>query len=475
MSQSQPEGMSSRARLRLNASLFLGLTILFAVLPFHLVVKELIPGPIGTYWKEGLLGLLVLLWIAQCVQSRRLLLSGTSLDGAVLVYLMLLLVGFALSRTGWTSAPGRTGAWGLYVSVMYLPVFWLVSTALRKRPHRAVWLILLLVAVGGLVALGGLVEFLVGTLLWPSDQVSEQLGYPDVYIRGAHVRRVYSTFDSPTTLANTLALLLPLALSLVLIPAPFSAMAGRKGWNRVRLVAGGSAILMLACVIVTFSQDIWVVTALSFLAMGLLSGFARRKWRPLLAAAGALLVLGMTWGGTAALRSVSVALTNQGIVELSSSAYVAALVQVHEELLRVEPVLGEPIIQDWTLVDPVADREDGRVVLYQHPGPSGQADIVYRVSVPEGGALRFAIALSPEVWSREKGDGTRFRIYVHELGAPYAGGRVFAHYIDPKHRPSDCRWRKYLVDLSPWAGRTVNLHLVTDWGPEGNWAFDWGS
>jgi hypothetical protein len=30
------------------------------------------------------------------------------------------------------------------------------------------------------------------------------------------------------------------------------------------------------------------------------------------------------------------------------------------------------------------------------------------------------------------------------------------------------------VDLSPWAGRAVNIALITEAGPAGDWAFDWG-
>ena len=102
-------------------------------------MKRLLPDPVGTYWKEILLGLLVALWAILCLRSRRLLLSDTPLDRAVLAYLGLLLLRFVLDRSGWV------GAWGLYVSVMYLPLFWLVPTILRRHPRWATGLIVLLV------------------------------------------------------------------------------------------------------------------------------------------------------------------------------------------------------------------------------------------------------------------------------------------------------------------------------------------
>jgi hypothetical protein len=93
--------------------------------------------------------------------------------------------------------------------------------------------------------------------------------------------------------------------------------------------------------------------------------------------------------------------------------------------------------------------------------------------VPQDGALRFAIALAPETWTPALGDGTTFQIYLSEADSPQEGRPIFVRYINPKHNPSDRRWRNYLIDLSPWAGRTVHLSLSTEAGPAGDWAFDW--
>ena len=435
-----------------------GLALFLLILPFHLVVKKLFPGPAGTYWKEILLGLLVALWAVQCLRRRRLLLSDTPLDLAVLVYLGLLLLRFVLDRSG------LAGAWGLYVSVMYLPLFWLVPAALRRHPGWATWLVVLLVGIGGLIALGGLAEFVLDVPLWPSDELLQRQGFSDMFIYGTHVRRVYFTFDSPTTLANTLAMLLPLALALALL-------ARRPG---ARLAAGLAAALMTACIIVTFSRGIWVATAVSLLAMGLLSGFRQRNRRVLLIAAGALALIGLAWGAVIVSRSSQTATADRGIIELSPAAYRAAPVTgVTQELLRTAPAHGEAVIQTWTLLDPIAGQDDTRDVLYEHPPESGKVETIYRVTVPDAGALRFAIALSPQVWSPEKGDGASFQVYVTDPDTSQKGQFVFVRYINPKYNPSDRRWRNFMVDLSPWTGRTVNLSLITEGGPAGDWAFDW--
>jgi hypothetical protein len=449
---------TEKVQLGLTTLIAIGLVFFLLLLPFHLVVKKLLPGPAGTYWKEILLGLLVLLWAVCCLRERRLLLTGTPLDYAVLIYLGLLLLRFLLDRSGWV------GAWGLYVSAMYLPLFWLLPTALRRRPGWATTLIALLVGVGGVVALGGLIEFVFDVSLWPSDELSQRQGFSDMFIYGTHIRRVYFTFDSPTTLANTLAILLPLAITLLL-------RARRAG---ARLAAGLAAILMAACIVVTFSRGIWVATALALLVMGLLSGFVQRNWRVLAAAAGVLVLLGATWGLVTLMRSKEITPASAGVVELSPAAYEAAPVtRTGRALLQAAPSTGELITQTWTLRDPIAGHDDTRTVLYEHPPESGKREIVYSATVPEAGALRFAIALSPAIWSPEKGDGASFQVYVADPGAPQDGQFVFVRYINPKHNPSDRRWRNFLVDLSPWAGRTVNLSLITEAGPAGDWSFDW--
>lgn len=466
----------TKMRFQLNTLIAVGLVLFLLILPFHLVVKKLLPDPVGTYWKEILLGLLVALWVIRCLRTRRLLLSDTPLDRAVLAYLGLLLLRFALDHSGWV------GAWGLYVSAMYLPLFWLVPTtlrlhsgqALRRHPGWVTGLIALLAGIGGAVALGGLAEFVLDVPLWPSDEMVQRQGFPDVFIYDTHVRRVYFTFDSPATLANTLAMLLPLALVLTL-PPPYPPLGGgdRGGW--ARLAAGLATVLMTACIIVTFSRGIWVATVFSLLAMGLLSGFVQRNRRVLLAAAGVLALIGLAWGLVTAVRPGQ-ASSAGGVVELSPAAYQATPVTgVTQQLLQAQPIHGEAVIQTWTLLDPIASQDDTRDVMYEHPPESGKVEIIYRVTVPEAGALRFAIALSPEVWSPEKGDGASFQVYVAEPApTPEGEGQfIFVRYINPKHNPSDRRWRNFLVDLSPWTGRTVNVSFITESGPNGDWAFDW--
>ncbi len=104
-------------------------------------------------------------------------------------------------------------------------------------------------------------------------------------------------------------------------------------------------------------------------------------------------------------------------------------------------------------------------VLAQHP-PSR---IDYEVELPDRPTyLKFALALAPEVWSPEKGDGVTFRVDVTELTK---AARLFSEYIDPKNRVSDRKWNVRSVDLSRYRGQEIYLIFQTLTGPDRN--FDW--
>lgn len=468
----------NKSVFQLETLIAIGLALFLLVLPFHLVVKKMIPGPIGTYWKEILLGILIILWLFRCLIARRFLFSGTPIDWAVLIYLIFMGLRFILDRSGWV------GAWGFYVSVMYLPVFWLVPTALHlhstkpptesgdmenehTRPNYNKWingLLIVLVVAGTIIAIGGIVEFLLDMPLWPSDEVVQRQGFSDVFIYNTQIRRVYFTLDSPTALANTLAMLLPLALTLTITL--------KRSW--MRILAGIAVALMGVCIILTFSRGIWVAVVLALVVMGILSGFLRRNWKSLLIFGGALAFIGFVWVVVMFTRSRDEQIGYQGLVELSSSEYLSVpLASISQQLLLIEPEIGQHIKQTWSLLDPITGLEDIRDVLYEHPPESGKEEIIYQVDVPEAGALRFAIAISPDVWTPEMGDGSSFQIYISETQTGENGQFVIVRYINPKLNPSDRRWRNYLVDLSPWAGKSVYLNFITESGPNGDWTFDW--
>lgn len=444
--------------LWLNKFLHIGLVVFLVGLPFHLVIKSLIPDPIGTYWKEILLGILVVIWALLCVIERRILFSGTALDAALLAYLGYILLRLVFDRSG------DQAWWGFYATVMYLPIFWVVTAVLHRFPHWLEKLVWLIVLVGAVVAIGGLLEFVLDRPLWPSNEIVQRQGFPDVYIYGTQLRRVYFVFDSPTALANTLALIFPMSLALA-----FTASS-----NRTKLLAGLATAIMIACIGFTFSRGIWVASVLGLFIMGFLSGFFQRDTRLTLGLIGVAVVGLVVWVVITSIRATQLPPKDQGLVELTSEEYRnLPVMAVEQDLLQKAPDYGEASQQIWTIYDPIQRQDDQRIVLYEPPLQDVKTEVIYRIQVPESAALKFAIALSPEVWSPEKGDGASFQIYISPTSTPEEGQFLVHRYINPKINPSDRRWRNFLLDLSPWAGKEVNLSFINDSGPARNWEFDW--
>ncbi len=336
----------SKPVFQLETLIAIGLAVFLFVLPFHLVLKRLIPGPVGTYWKEILLGILVILWLLRCLIARRFLLSGTPIDWAVIIFLAFIVLRLILDQTG------LVAAWGFYLSVLYLPVFWLVPTALhlhssiyspRSRdleaeqiqPDYEKWvtrLIIVMVAAGTLIAIGGIVEFLLDFPLWPSEEVVQRQGFSDVFIYNTQIRRVYFTLDSPTALANMLAMLLPLALTLVVL--------FNQTWKRI--VAGIAAALIAACIILTFSRGIWFSVLLALIIMGILYGFLKKNWKAVLIFGGSIIVIGFIWVLVTVTRAEEDGPGYQGLVEISSTEYLGLPLEgISQSLLVVAPEVGE--------------------------------------------------------------------------------------------------------------------------------------
>ena len=109
---------------------------------------------------------------------------------------------------------------------------------------------------------------------------------------------------------------------------------------------------------------------------------------------------------------------------------------------------------------------DRRPALWVHP-PS---EVRYELMPPPGAVLRTALALRPEAWSRDEGDGVQFEVRVEEAGR---GRTLLSRYMDPRHDPADRRWEPVVVDLSPFSGRAITLTFATTGGPAGNIDFDW--
>jgi hypothetical protein len=278
------------------------------------------------------------------------------------------------------------------------------------------------------------------------------------------LRRVYFIFDSPTTFANTLALIFPLSLSMVY------AATGTK----TKLLAGAATLVMITCIGFTFSRGIWVASVVGLVVFGFLVGFFQQNKQLTLGLIGLALIGLVVWIGITTLRTIQLTSSNSGLVELTYEEYrQAPILGVGQDLLQQKPTSGDSTLQTWTIFNPIQHQNDRRTVLYEPAMKSDKTEAIYRITVPDMGALRFAIALSPEVWSPDKGDGVDFQVYITPVNSPQSDQFLFDRYINPKINPSDRRWRNYLLDLSPWAGKEVDISFITNSGPSQNWDYDW--
>jgi hypothetical protein len=442
----------------LELAMAIGLLVFLIGLPFQLVVKSFLPGPVGTYWKEFLLGVLLVIWGILSIIERRLLLSGTPLDIALVVYIGYVILLLIIDRFGYQTW------WGFYSAIMYLPIFWVVLTVLRRFPgwfEKLIWVIIIL---GSIAAFGGVLEFILNRSLWPSSEITQRQGFPDVYIYGTHLRRVYFIFDSPTTLANTLALIFPLSLAMI--------YASKN--NIMKILAGAATLVMITCIGFTFSRGIWVASAVGLVVVGLLAGIFQQNKRLTLSLVGLILFGLVIWIGITTIRTFQLPSANSGLVELTTAQYQKApVLGIDEIFLQEKPAYGNSQIQTWTIFDPLQNQNDQRTVIYEPAVNDSKSELIFPISVPDSGALKFAIALAPQVWSPDKGDGVDFQVYVTPVDAPKNGQFLLDRYINPKINPSDRRWRNYLLDLSSWAGKKVNISLITDCGPAQNCDNDW--
>lgn len=110
-------------------------------------------------------------------------------------------------------------------------------------------------------------------------------------------------------------------------------------------------------------------------------------------------------------------------------------------------------------------------VLFQHP-PS---QIRYTLTLPATGSLKFSVALAPEVWLLDKGDGVQFEVDLdtsEQMRDPRRY-QLYTAYVDPKNTRGQRRWSSQVIDMSPWAGQTVTISFATGCGPKDDCEYDW--
>ena len=122
----------------------------------------------------------------------------------------------------------------------------------------------------------------------------------------------------------------------------------------------------------------------------------------------------------------------------------------------------------------IAIGKETREVIWSEP----PTVLVYRqVRLPPGVIhFRCRIAIHPHVWPEGNADGAEFVLEIRpDSGdaATTASRRVWSAEVDPFHRGEQQAWVPVDVDLSEFAGKTVDLILKNGAGPANNDYADW--
>ena len=110
----------------------------------------------------------------------------------------------------------------------------------------------------------------------------------------------------------------------------------------------------------------------------------------------------------------------------------------------------------FSLVDATIGGESHRAIQVTQT-----SRLVYSVTVPDDGELRFSAGLQESAWDTP-GDGVLFRILVGAGGDPFEALNV---HIDPHNNPGARMWHDLSVDLSEYSGETIELFFKTNASP----------
>lgn|GEM_PF-4930628 len=115
-----------------------------------------------------------------------------------------------------------------------------------------------------------------------------------------------------------------------------------------------------------------------------------------------------------------------------------------------------------------------RRVVYAHP----PTELGVEVTLPEATGVRTpwfqaGLVLDPKAWDTPLGDGVRFEVRVLEVGGSWE--TVVDEVVNPRANGNQRRWNDVVVSLGRWAGRRVEVAMVTDarGEPSSDWAV-WG-
>jgi len=81
---------------------------------------------------------------------------------------------------------------------------------------------------------------------------------------------------------------------------------------------------------------------------------------------------------------------------------------------------------------------------------------IYKLTVPNRAWLRLSIGQAPEAWTTE-GDGVLFIVGAWD---EVVFDELLNYVVDPFHTPEDRGWHDVALDLSKYAGQTIELRFI---------------
>jgi O-antigen ligase len=243
-----------------------GLLLVVLAVPFGSLLRLPVAG-MNVGATEAVVWLVLAAWGMRLVARREVRLRFTWLSLALALLLGVMLI----SLLGATSL--EHGAKELVKWIEVLGLYLLVSQELDERWLRA--LVVAILLTGGLAALQGIYQFVF------------RIG-PDGFVLFGRFMRAYGMFEQPNPYAGYLGLSIPIGLGVLAGGLRPGVYHSRWRWS---VLAGGTSILMLAAMVMSWSRGAWLGLAAAAGAMAVVA-LLRTQKRLLFVTLAALVVAG---------------------------------------------------------------------------------------------------------------------------------------------------------------------------------------
>jgi hypothetical protein len=115
-----------------------------------------------------------------------------------------------------------------------------------------------------------------------------------------------------------------------------------------------------------------------------------------------------------------------------------------------------PRPETFSIVDATISGQTKKAILASEP-----SRLTYSVTVPNDAELKLSVGILEQGWT-VPGDGVRFRVLVNDR---QGSNELLVLDFNPFGNPADRGWHDLTIDLSEYAGETVDLLFNTNASP----------